>query len=138
MPYAAITYRVKAGYEREIGEIFARFKRPDSPILRDEEGRPAGLLLGTGLFVKDDVAVRVIHYEGELADVARHMSDQEGIRETERALQPYLATPRDTSTPAGFIEHFHSAAMHVVQQFSLPEKVAEMLRSEVEAGRVPR
>ncbi|MET8005483.1 SchA/CurD-like domain-containing protein [Nonomuraea glycinis] len=138
MPYAAITYRIKPGHEREIGEIFERFRRPESPILRDEAGRPVGLLLGTGLFLKDDVAVRVIHYEGELADVARHMSGQEGIREAERELGPYLATARDTSTAGGFLDHFHSATMHAVQQFSLPEQVAGTLRGEVEAGRVPR
>jgi len=46
MPYAAIMYRVKPGHEREIGDIFERFRRADSPILHDEAGRPSGLVRG--------------------------------------------------------------------------------------------
>ena len=33
MPYAAITYRVKPGYEEEIAEIFAGFQRMANPAL---------------------------------------------------------------------------------------------------------
>ncbi|MDH2427186.1 SchA/CurD-like domain-containing protein [Sphaerisporangium sp. TRM90804] len=128
MAYAAITYRVRPGHEKEINEIFSGFTRPESPVLTDEDGKPSGLLLGTGLFLKDDVVVRVIHYEGSLEDVARHMSVQEGVREAERRLLPYLAAPRDTSTPQGFLEHFGTASMETVQQFSLPPHVADELR----------
>lgn len=131
MAYAAITYRVKPGHEEEIRAIFAKFTRPESPILHDENGKPSGFLIGTGLFLKDDVVVRVIHYEGRLEDVARHMSVQEGVREAERALAPYLATPRDTSTPEGFLRHFDTASMSCVQQFSLPAHVADELRRTV-------
>lgn len=128
MPYAAITYKVKPDYHKEISEVFSNFQRPGSPVLRDENGRQVGLLLGTGLFIKDDVVVRVIHYEGELDDVARHMSVQEGVREAERALAPYLAGERDTSTPEGFLAHFDAAVMHGIQQFSLPDHVAAQFR----------
>jgi hypothetical protein len=120
MAYAAITYRVQPGHEAEINDIFAGFQRADSPVLHDEQGKPAGLLLGTGLFIKDDVMIRIIHYDGRLEDVARHMSTQAGVHEAERRLAPYLAESRETETPEGFITHFDAATMHCVQQFSLP------------------
>jgi hypothetical protein len=129
MPYAAITYRVQPGHEDEIEKIFAEFKRADSPVLRDAHGAPSGLLLGTALFIKDDVMVRLVHYEGELDDVARHMSTQDGVHEAERRLMPYLAQARDTETPEGFISHFSDATMHCVQQFSLPQQAVQALRA---------
>ncbi len=47
------------------------------------------MLLGTGLFVQDDVLVRVIHHDGVgAAQVAQHMSVQKGVREAERAISP--------------------------------------------------
>jgi hypothetical protein len=127
MAYAAITYRVKPGHEKEINEIFAEFQRADSPVLKDEHGKPSGLLLGTGLFIKDDVMVRIIHYDGRIEDVARHMSQQAGVHEAERKLQRYLAEERDTETPEGFVRHFNTAAMQCVQQFSLPPQAVQAL-----------
>ena len=127
MAYAAITYRVKPGHEREINEIFAEFQRADSPVLKDEHGRPSGLLLGTGLFIKDDVMVRIIHYDGRIEDVARHMAQQTGVHDAERKLQPYLAQERDTETPEGFVRHFNTSAMQCVQQFSLPPQAVQAL-----------
>lgn len=129
MPYAAITYDVEPGHDEEIKEVFSRFQRPDSPVLRDEDGKQVGLLLGTGLFIKGPIMIRVIHYEGTLEDVARHMSVQDGVHRIEEELKPYLATPRDTATPEGFRRHFERATMDVVQQFSLPAEVAERLRA---------
>jgi hypothetical protein len=129
MPYAAITYRVQPGHEEEIQKIFAEFRRADSPVLRDAAGTPTGLLLGTALFIKDDVMVRLVHYEGELSDVARHMSTQDGVHEAERRLAPYLAQARDTETPEGFVNHFSGATMRCVQQFALPPEAAQALRA---------
>jgi hypothetical protein len=128
MSYAAITYRVRPGHEEEIEKIFADFRRADSPVLRDAQGTPTGLLLGTALFIKDDVMVRLVHYDGNLADVARHMSIQDGVHEAERRLAPFLAQPRDTETPEGFITHFTGATMRCVQQFALPPEAAQALR----------
>jgi hypothetical protein len=124
MPYAAITYRVKPGHDEEIRHVFDRFRRVSSPVITDAQGTRVGMLLGTALFIKDDVMVRVIHYDGELADVARHMSQQEGVRAAERELAPFLAEPRDTQTAEGFLRHFNNATMHCVQQFSLPPAAA--------------
>lgn len=119
MPFAAITYRVKPGHEDEIAEIFAGFQRVDSPVLRDEEDVQAGRLLGTAVFIKDDVMVRVIHYEGDFGTVAAHMGRQRGVHLLEEKLAPYLAAERDTSTRQGFEAYFRDAVMRCVSQLSL-------------------
>jgi hypothetical protein len=119
MSYAAITYRVKPGHEDEIAEIFAGFQRVDSPILRDEQDVQAGRLLGTAVFIKDDVMVRVIHYEGEFGAVAAHMGGQRGVHLLEEKLAPYLAAERDTSSADGFQAYFRDATMRCISQLSV-------------------
>lgn len=119
MPYAAITYRVKPGHEAEIAEIFADFQRVDTPALRDEQGSQTGRLVGTAVFIKDDVMVRVIHYEGEFAAIARHMANQTGVHVLEDKLAPYLAHQRHTSTVAGFGAYFKDATMRCISQLSI-------------------
>jgi hypothetical protein len=124
VPFAAITYRVQPGHEEEIAEIFGRFQRVDSPVLRAEDGAQAGRLLGTAVFIKDDVMVRVIHYEGDFAAVARHMAAQRGVHVIEDKLAPYLAARRDTSTTEAFGRYFKDATMRCISQLSvdtLPE-----------------
>ncbi|WP_410663321.1 SchA/CurD-like domain-containing protein [Amycolatopsis sp. lyj-84] len=117
--YAAITYRVKPGHEAEIAEIFAAFQRVDDSRFRDDEDRPAGRLLGTAVFIKDDVMVRVIHYEGDFSAIAKHMAGQRGVHLIEEKLAPYLETSRDTSTGAAFGAYFRDATMQVISQFSV-------------------
>ncbi|MEV0980885.1 MULTISPECIES: SchA/CurD-like domain-containing protein [unclassified Streptomyces] len=119
MPYAAITYRVKPGFEEEIAEIFAKFKRVDTPVFTGEDGDQAGRLLGTAVFLKDDVVVRVIHYEGDFAAVGRHMARQQGVHTAEDELGPYLAEPRDTTSPQAFAEYFRNATMRTVAQLTV-------------------
>ncbi|MQS10431.1 SchA/CurD-like domain-containing protein, partial [Streptomyces alkaliphilus] len=127
MPLDAITYRVRPGHEDRLGEIFSphTFRRVDSPVIRDADGETLGMLLGTGVFVRDDVLVRVIHHDGVPADrIAEHMSVQEGVHEAERALEPFLAEERDTTTPEGFREHFHRSLMTVLEQDSPDDRPA--------------
>lgn len=119
MPYAAITYRVKPGHEEEIAEIFAGFQRVDTPDYAGETGERAGRLLGTAVFVKDDVLVRVIHYEGDFSAVGRHMAAQRGVHLLEEKLVPYLAEQRDTASPQGFAEYFRNASMRSVSQLTV-------------------
>ena len=119
MPYAAITYRVKPGHEDEIAEIFAGFQRVNTPILRDESGREAGKLLGTAVFIKDDMMVRIIHYDGDFAAIARHMASQRGVHLIEEKLAPFLDQQRDTSTMEGFDAYFRDATMRCVSQLSV-------------------
>ncbi|MCW3840388.1 SchA/CurD [Micromonospora yasonensis] len=122
MPYAAITYDVLPGYEKEITELFSNFKRAETPVFTDDEGNEVGRLLGTAVFIKDATLVRFIHYEGELADVGRHMGQQRGVHILEEKLQPYLATPRDTSSPEKFREHFAKSLLTCISQLSTAER----------------
>ncbi|MFE9770441.1 SchA/CurD-like domain-containing protein [Streptomyces sp. NPDC005931] len=119
MPYAAIQYRVKPGHEDEIAKIFQEFQRVDTPDFRGQDGSAAGRLLGTAVFVKDDVVVRVIHYEGDFAAIGRHMAAQQGVHTAEARLAPFLAEPRDTSSPAAFAEYFRNATMRTVAQLTV-------------------
>lgn len=120
MPYAAITYDVKPGHDEEIAEIFSHFKRADTPVLRNEAGEEVGRLLGTAVFIKDGLLIRVIHYEGDIQDVGRHMSQQRGVHILEEKLKPYLASPRDTATPEAFQRHFANSLMRSITQLSVP------------------
>ncbi|WP_326944849.1 SchA/CurD [Amycolatopsis sp. NBC_01307] len=119
MPYAAITYRVKPGFEDEIADVFARFKRVDTPDFRGDDGDAAGRLLGTAVFVKDDIVVRFIHFEGDFAAVGKHMAAQSGVHTVEHELAPYLAEQRDTDSASGFAEYFRNATMRCVSQLSV-------------------
>ncbi|WP_283133445.1 SchA/CurD-like domain-containing protein [Rhizohabitans arisaemae] len=118
MAFAAITYRVKPGHEEEIAEIFAGFTRVDTPRLTDDDGNEAGRLLGTAVFIKDDVMVRVIHYEGDFPSIARKMATQKGVHVIEEKLAPYLAVQRDTGSPEAFGAYFRDATMRCVSQLS--------------------
>ncbi|WP_405773861.1 SchA/CurD-like domain-containing protein [Streptomyces sp. NBC_01538] len=119
MPYAAITYRVKPGHEEEVAAIFAGFRRVDTPDFAGEAGETAGRLLGTAVFIKDDVLVRFIHYEGDFSAVARHMAGQKGVHVLEDKLAPFLAVERDTSSPQGFAEYFRNATMRSLAQLTV-------------------
>lgn len=116
MPYAAIKYDVKPGHEKEITELFSHFKRAESPVFRDEDGNETGRLVGTAVFLLDGVVVRFIHYEGDIADVGKHMSHQRGVHILEEKLQPYLAAPRDTTTPEAFRAHFDNSLLTCISQ----------------------
>ncbi|MBF8190914.1 SchA/CurD [Nonomuraea sp. K274] len=119
MPYAAITYKVRPGFDDEIAEIFGAFQRVDTPTMRDVTGNEAGRLLGTGVFIKDGVLVRVIHYEGDFRVVAAHMAQQKGVHLIEEKLAPYLVEQRDTSTPEAFQAYFRDALMRSIAQLSV-------------------
>lgn len=119
MPFAAITYDIKPGYEKELTEIFANFRRVRSSQVRDEAGEAAGTILATAVFLRDDTLVRVIEYTGDLEAVARHMASQPGVREVEAKLKPYLTRPRDTDTVEGFVATFRRSLLNTVAQISV-------------------
>ncbi|RBQ20816.1 SchA/CurD [Spongiactinospora rosea] len=124
MTYAAITYRVKPGHEDEIAEIFGDFQRLGTSVLRDEQGNEVGRLLGTAVFIKDDIMIRVIHYEGDLATVSATMAKHGGVHKLEKELAPYLQQRRDTSTTDKFGEYFRNSTMRCISQLSAdPEPV---------------
>lgn len=124
MPYAAITYNIKSGYEDEVAAVFANFQRVSSPVLRNAKGQESGRLKGTGVFIRDGVLVRFIDYEGDIEDVGRHMAQHPGVHSIEEALKPYLSEPRDTATPERFQAYFQKSLMRCVQQFSGPPQKA--------------
>ncbi|MFJ2608262.1 SchA/CurD-like domain-containing protein [Streptomyces sp. NPDC091279] len=124
MAFAAVTYRVKPGHEDEIAEIFQDFKRVDTPVLPGADGSAAGRLLGTAVFIKDDVMVRVIQYEGDFSAIAGHMARQQGVHTVEQRLAPFLAEQRDTATPEGFGKYFRNASMRVLTQLSVDDHPA--------------
>ncbi|MQY11640.1 hypothetical protein SRB5_17590 [Streptomyces sp. RB5] len=119
MPFAAITYDIKPGFEKEITEIFTGFRRVGSPVVRDATGAQSARILSTAVFIRDATMVRVIEYEGELADIARHMAVQPGVREVEEKLAPYLSRPRATDTVEGFVATFERSLLTCMAQMSV-------------------
>ncbi|MEF3115094.1 SchA/CurD-like domain-containing protein [Streptomyces chrestomyceticus] len=122
MPFAAITYDVKPGHEKELTEIFGNFQRVRGSSVTDAQGRAAGTILATAVFLRDDTLVRVIEYTGDLDAVARHMAGQPGVREVERKLKPYLSRPRDTDTPEGFVATFRRSLLTTVAEISVRDR----------------
>ncbi|WMX44580.1 SchA/CurD-like domain-containing protein [Streptomyces roseicoloratus] len=119
MPFAAITYDIKPGYEKELAAVFGDFKRVRSSRVEGASGEQAGTILATAVFLRDDTLVRVIEYTGDLEAVARHMASQPGVREVERKLKPYLSRPRDTDTVEGFVATFKRSLLNTVAQISV-------------------
>ncbi len=119
MPYAAITYRVKPGHEDEIAEIFGGTKRVSTPVLRDDSGDEVGKLLGTAVFIKEDVVVRIIHYEGDFAAIGRHMGQQQTVHLLESQMAKYLAENRDTTDTGKFANHFRNSTMRCISELTV-------------------
>jgi hypothetical protein len=63
--------------------------------------------------------VRIIHYDGDFAAIARHMASQRGVHLIEEKLAPFLDQQRDTSTMEGFDAYFRDATMRCVSQLSV-------------------
>jgi hypothetical protein len=66
------------------------------------------------VFVGQEICVRVIEVEGDLREVARHMSQQQEVRDFEREIENHLAVPRDMRSPEGAREFFRTAGMRCV------------------------
>jgi hypothetical protein len=106
-------WTVRPGTEAEVVKLFEDYGRPDHEIV-DEAGNVKGKLLATTVFMKGNVIVRAIEFEGSLMDVAPHMGRQPAIRELEEKLDAYIETPRDMSTPEGARTFFLQSAMRTV------------------------
>ncbi|MEO3812336.1 SchA/CurD-like domain-containing protein [Sphaerisporangium sp. B11E5] len=118
MPYAMLTFRIKPGHEEELAEVFAAAPPLESPVVTDDRGEETARLIGTGVFVKDDVLVRLVHYEGDFAGIARHLAAQQHVHVIESRIVPFLAETRDTGTPEGFAAFFRNARMRCLTQSS--------------------
>jgi len=122
MPFAAITYDIKAGHEDEVAEVFANFRRPSSPVVPGGAPGRQTAIVATAVFIRDGLLVRFIEYEGDLDAVARFMASQPGVQEVERKLAPYLNKPRDTGTVDGFVKTFKGSLLRSVSQLSGPRR----------------
>ncbi|WP_081620748.1 SchA/CurD-like domain-containing protein [Nocardiopsis potens] len=119
---AALRYKVKPGHEKEIGEVFAQVQAEARPTLRGDKGQETGVIIGVGLFVKDDNMIRVVMFDGELDDVARYMSKRGGRPEMEKKLAPYMAETRHVETPEQFLEQFKANTMHCAHRSRRAER----------------
>jgi hypothetical protein len=108
-----LAFRLKPGSEDTVAKLFEESGRPEHQVL-DDSGAPVGRLLRTLVFVGKELAIRVIEVEGDIFAVAGHMSRQQETKELEAALEPFLAEPRDMSTPEGAMAFYASAGMRNV------------------------
>jgi hypothetical protein len=123
----ALIWKVKPGTEEQVAELFSNYQSPDH-IVRDAEGNEKGRLLGTQVFMKDNIVVRVMEIDAALPDVAAHLGRQPAIRELESKLDPLLETERDMSTPEGARKFFMETSMRCLVSRKMgdqePEPVA--------------
>jgi hypothetical protein len=123
MPFAAIQYDIKPGFEKELAEIFGSFKRVGSSSVKGRPNADAPTsgtrILSTAVFLREATMVRFIEYEGDLQEVAWHMATQPGVQEVEAKLKPYLSKPRDTGTPEGFVATFNRSLLPCLTQISV-------------------
>lgn len=116
----ALMFRVKPGSESSVASILADYDRPATTI--DETTR----LLGTTVFMFENVVVRVIEVEGDLRRVVGHLAGQPQIQATEEALNPHLLEPRDLSDPAAARAFFQRAMMERLSHIApLPDAAPE-------------
>lgn len=111
--YFAITWTVKPGSEDVVKKAFSNYGRPDHDV-KDNDGNVVGKLLSTQVFMKGNMLVRAIEFEGSILDVAPHMGRQPAIRALEDELDQYLEQPRDMSTPEGARKYFMETAMETL------------------------
>ncbi|MEU4331225.1 SchA/CurD-like domain-containing protein [Nonomuraea dietziae] len=113
----AITFEIRQGTQAAVRELLSGYAPPEW------ETADGTRLLSTSIFMKDTTVIRVIEIDGSLPSVMRHLAAQPSIQKLERELDPYLATPRDMSTPEGARAFFVSALMeHVTTRVAEPAR----------------
>lgn len=113
----AITFEVKPGSEGAVRELLTTYAPP-------EWVTPDGArLLGTSIFMKDGLVVRMMEIDGSLPRIMAHLARQPAIQELERKLDEHLVEPRDMSSPAGARAFFQRAMMdHVTTRVAVFEE----------------
>lgn len=111
--YHAVMFPIKPGTADQVERVFANSPRPE-PVIRNDAGEQIGLLISTTVFVRDDAAVRVMEFEGELGDVIQHLVKLGDVHETHRQLEPFLVEERDMTTLEGGQAFFRKASMRCV------------------------
>ncbi len=97
--------------EAPSASLAALHYRVARPVLRDDGGAQTGVLHGVAVFVGGGWMVRVVSFDGDLADMAKYMAHRPGRPAIERELAPYLAEPRDTADPEDFLRRFNTDLM---------------------------
>ncbi len=109
--FAALHWTIKPGSEKGVIEAFQRSGRAASFDIADDNGVIVGRLLATAVFIKGNSIIRVVEFEGELADLIRHMPKQPAVQELEQWLAPHIEIPRDLKDESGFKNFFAASAM---------------------------
>jgi hypothetical protein len=113
--YFALMWDIKPESRDAVRELFHGYGRPDHAI-KDEQGNEVGTLVSTLVFMKDSHVIRVVETTDGVAlpVLARHMGQQQAIRDLEDALDEHIAEPRDMSTPEGAREFFLKSIMELL------------------------
>ncbi|HEU5373998.1 MAG TPA: TcmI family type II polyketide cyclase [Ktedonobacteraceae bacterium] len=101
----ALFFKVKPGTEEEVARIFQSYGRPNVEVSTKTR------LLGTSVFMKDNVVVRILDIEGDLEEAATFLSQQGAIQQVEKQLNQYLEEPRDFADPNVARKFFETASM---------------------------
>lgn len=112
--YAALMWSVKPGTEAAVEELLKTYGRPATSFAGEDVPEHAGRLISTQVFMRDNVVVRVMEFEGNLPALIGHLRKQPAIRELEDKLDAYLERERDLSTPEGAREFFEWSSMRCV------------------------
>ena len=111
--WLGLLYKLKPGTEAAVEELFRKSGRPNHDI-PGEDGTVKGKLIRTLVFMGKGLCVRVIEVEGDLTEVAAHMSRQKPVQEFERGIEQYLAVPRDMVTPGGAQAFFRESGLRCI------------------------
>jgi hypothetical protein len=111
----ALTFRIRPGSEPDVAKLLAGYRAPSLRI--DDETR----LVGTAVFMKDDLVVRAVEVDGDISKVAPHLARDEVIQEVERALVPHLTEPYDPADPAQRGKFFAQRMMERVVHRESPD-----------------
>jgi len=88
----ALAFRTKPGAGPEVARLLSNYSAPRL----DSDGTR---LLGTAVFVKDDLVVGTMEIEGDLRRAAIHLAQDPVIQEVGRGLLPHLTVSCDPSDP---------------------------------------
>jgi hypothetical protein len=106
----AMVFRVRPGTEEQVAHLLSNYDPPKHRV--DDETR----LVSTSVFMKDNMVVRMIEFEGQLPKLMAHLSRDPSVQRVERELDQYLADEdkRDMSHPDGVRQFFARVLMTTI------------------------
>jgi hypothetical protein len=112
----ALAFRIKPGTGTEVTRLLSNYS---APRLEADDGTR---LLGTAVFTKDDLVVRIMEIAGDLITVAIHLSQDPVIQEVERGLLPHLTVTYDPSDPKQRAEFMATRATKLLLHRGSPDE----------------